>query len=125
MPSVEPAMKPTEAAAKPSLKERFAVLLKEYGPVAVLVYLTLFLVGVVGFSVAIQAGWSEALSRRFGLTLDGGGGLAGTLVAAWALTKVLQVPRILATVVLTPLVGNIPLVIRLRERLDKSKRGAA
>jgi hypothetical protein len=114
-----PTPSPAPAAAKPSLKERFSALLKEYGPVAFLVYFTIFFLCIAGFSVAIQAGLAEALSEQFDVELDGKGGLAGTLFAAWAVTKVIQVPRIFATLVLTPIVGRIGFVARLLKRFQE------
>lgn len=114
MPSVDP-------NAKPPLKDRFALLLKEYGSLALIIYFALFLLSVAGFAIAIQAGLSEPLARRFDVSLEGAGGQAGTLFAAWALTKVIQLPRILATLVLTPLIGRIPPVRRLLERLGGEK----
>jgi hypothetical protein len=118
-PDTTPAPAPT-AVAKPSLKERFSALLKEYGPVAFLVYFSIFFVCIAGFSVAIKAGLAETLSQQFDVQLDGTGGLAGTLFAAWAVTKVIQVPRIFATLVLTPLVGRISFVARFLKRFQES-----
>ncbi|MGC4121747.1 MAG: DUF1279 domain-containing protein [Myxococcales bacterium] len=115
-------MPPFEPDAKPPLKERFSVLLKEYGTLALLVYFALFVLSLAFFAVAIEAGLGEPLARRFGVSLEGAGGRAGTLFAAWALTKVIQVPRILATLALTPLVGRIPPIRRLLERIGEQQR---
>lgn len=115
-------MTPADPNAKPPLKDRFAVLLKEYGTLALVIYFALFLLSLAGFAIAIQAGLSEPLARHFGIALEGTGGRVGTLFLAWALTKVIQVPRILATLVLTPLVGRLPPVRRRLERLAGEKR---
>ncbi|WP_224240121.1 FAM210A/B-like domain-containing protein [Hyalangium gracile] len=104
---------PAQATAKPSVKERFTVLFREYGPLAIGVYLAIFALSVAGFAVALSAGVDlQTLGQRVGVQLDGAGGTAGTLFIAWVLTKALQVPRIFATLVLTPLVGRIPFIAR-------------
>jgi hypothetical protein len=128
MEPVEPPVKPTstdtpppQALAKPSTKERFSTLLKDYGPVAFGVYFTIFLLCILAFSVAIQAGLGEALAQRFGVQLEGAGGTAGTLFGAWVVTKAIQIPRIFATLALTPLVGRVPLVARFVRRGQESK----
>jgi hypothetical protein len=112
---------PTQAPAKPSVKERFSVLLKDYGPVAFGVYFSLFLLCILAFSVAIPAGLGDALAQRFGVQLQGAGGLGATLFGAWVVTKAIQIPRIFATLALTPLVGRIPFVARFVRRFQESK----
>lgn len=87
----------TPTAAKPSLKERMKSLLEDYGPVAFTVYFTIFLLCIAGFSLAF----------RMGFQMEGVGGTAGTLGAAWLATKVIQPIRILATLALTPPVGRV------------------
>lgn len=109
-------MSPAPDAAKPTLQERFTTLSKEYGTLALLVYLALFLGSLVGFSAAIEAGLREPLSQRLGVPLEGAGAKAGTLLTAWALTKAIQIPRILATLALAPLLGRIPFIRRRFER---------
>jgi hypothetical protein len=102
MEPVEPGVKdtstqtPTPAAAKPPLKERFKALMEDYGPVAFAVYFAIFFLCIAGFAVAF----------RMGFQMEGVGGTAGTLGAAWLATKVIQPIRILATLALTPLVGR-------------------
>jgi hypothetical protein len=108
---------PAPAVTKPSVKERFSTLLNEYGPVAFSVYFAIFFLSIAVFAVAIRSGLdTQALAQRFGVKLEGAGGTAGTLLGAWVLTKALQVPRIFATLALTPVVGRIPFVARLRQR---------
>ncbi|HYI01182.1 MAG TPA: DUF1279 domain-containing protein [Hyalangium sp.] len=113
------------AADRPSVKERFKRLMKDYGPVALLVYLSTFLVSMTVFTIVIQVGFDlKALGERFGVQLDGTSGLMGTLGAAWVLSKVIQVPRIFATLALTPIVGRIPVVTRLLRRLQEQQEEA-
>lgn len=99
------------AAGKPSFKDRLVTLVQAYGTLAVLVYLGLFLLSVAAFSVAIQVGLRDVV-ERLGVSLEGAGGLGGTLLVAWAATKAIQVPRILATLALTPAVARLPWVAR-------------
>ena len=103
MEPVEPGVKntstdtPTPAAsAKPSLKERMKSLMEDYGPVAFAVYFAIFFLCIAGFAVAF----------RMGFQMEGVGGTAGTLGAAWVATKVIQPIRILVTLALTPPVGK-------------------
>jgi hypothetical protein len=125
MPPVEPPVEkptstdtaPAQAATKPSLKERFTTLFNDYGSVAIGVYFTIFALSIAVFAIALRTGLDlKALSERLGVQLEGAGGTAGTLFAAWVLTKAIQVPRIFATLVLTPLVGRLPFVARLLHR---------
>ncbi|MFL5348479.1 MAG: FAM210A/B-like domain-containing protein [Hyalangium sp.] len=105
---------PSQAVAKPSLKARFTTLFNDYGAVAIGVYFAIFALCIAGFAIALRTGLdTQALGERLGVHLDGAGGTAGTLFAAWLLTKAIQVPRIFATLVLTPLVGRLPFIARL------------
>lgn len=87
---------------KPSLKERLKAHLAEYGRVAIFTYLALFVVTITGFAIAISAG----------IKTNSSGGTAGTLVAAWAATKLTQPIRIGATLALTPLLSAV--ITRIR-----------
>ncbi|HEX8705789.1 MAG TPA: DUF1279 domain-containing protein [Myxococcaceae bacterium] len=128
MEPVDPRVKPTstdtpppQAPAKPSVKERFSVLMKEYGFVAICVYLSTSLVSMVVFTLVITAGLGDALAQRYNVDLSGGGGLGATLFAAWLMTKAIQIPRIFATLALTPVVARIPPVARALQRARESK----
>src|SRR4051794_17397479 len=88
---------PVQATAKLPLKERLRVLMTEYGILALLVYLSTSVVGMVGFTLAILALDLKTLGERFGVQLEGTRGILGTLGAAWVLIKVIEVPRILFT----------------------------
>jgi len=134
MPPVDPSVEkptstdtaPTEAPAqaqtKAPLKERLKLLMTEYGFLAVLVYLSTSVLSMTVFTITILSADLRALGERFGVQLEGTSGLLGTLGAAWVLTKVIQVPRIFATLALTPFIGRIPFVARQLRRLeDESK----
>jgi hypothetical protein len=128
MAPVEPPVeKPTSTDTVPPqtktpLKERLKTLMTEYGFLAILVYLSTSVLSMTGFTIAILSLDLKALGERFGVQLEGTSGLLGTLGAAWVLTKVIQVPRILLTLALTPLIGRIPFVARLLKRFEESAR---
>ncbi len=76
-----------------TLKQIFA----EYGAIAVVLYLVLFTVVMVGAYLAIRLGWTPA----------GVSGQAGAWTAAYIITKITQPLRIAATVMLTAFIGKI------------------
>lgn len=78
-------------------RERLQALLTEYGRVALYVYFILFAVVLSGFALAITLGF-EVASATSG---------AGVLGAAWVATKLTQPLRILATLLLTPVVARV------------------
>ncbi|MEJ7732243.1 MAG: hypothetical protein WKG00_23930 [Polyangiaceae bacterium] len=85
------------AAKKPPLSERLKALFAEYGQLAIVIYLVIFVVVLAGFALAI----------RFGVQVDGTAGAAGTLGAAWLATKLTQPLRIAAALALTPVVAAL------------------
>jgi len=83
-------------------------LLAEYGAVAIVLYLAIFFLVLGGVWLALRAGWTSRSAT----------GTAGTLAAAYIITKLTQPIRIGATVVLTPIVA------RLYERLTGRAPGS-
>jgi len=81
----------------------------EYGAVAVVVYLAIFAVVLLGSWAAIHLGWKPSGVR----------GGVGTFTAAYIATKLTQPLRIAATLALTPVVA------RAYERLRPSARARA
>lgn len=81
----------------PGMKDRLEALLQKYGKLALIIYFTIFGLVLTGFALAIRAG----------VQVESAAGEAGTLGAAWVATKLTQPLRILATVVLTPLVSKL------------------
>jgi len=69
----------------------------EYGSIAVVVYLGIFALVIVGFWAAIRFGWSP----------DSTAANVGAWTAAYLATKVTQPLRIVATVAVTPMVARI------------------
>lgn len=78
---------------KKSLKE----VLSEYGAIAVVVYLVLFAVVLIGSFFAIRFGW----------TAKSAAGTAGIWTAAYIVTKITQPFRIAATVLFSALIGRM------------------
>lgn len=80
-----------------TLSERLKQHLAEFGRLAVVVYIAIFVVVLAGFAVAIQTGF-QVEGAAEGATLFG---------AAWVATKLTQPVRILATLAVTPLVAAV------------------
>ncbi len=78
------------------MKEKLQKLMAEYGRIAIAVYLSTFVVTMMGFSIAITQGFE----------VEGGSSTAGTLGAAWIATKLTQPIRIGVTLALTPVIGT-------------------
>lgn len=81
-------------------------ILVEYGKVAVVVYLVIFTLVLVGFWFAIRFGWQPTSA----------GGNVGTWTAAYIATKLTQPLRIAATLAITPFIAKIVERITGREK---------
>jgi len=92
-----------ESRTKVPLSERLKTLMAEYGSVALWVYFAIFALVLGGFALAMSLGFH----------VKGGALTAGTWGAAYVATKLTQPLRILATLVLTPIVMK---VLRLKKR---------
>ena len=80
-----------------TMKDKLQNLMAEYGRIAVIVYISTFVITMSGFSLAIMQGFE----------VDGASSTAGTLGAAWLATKLTQPIRIAVTLALTPVIGAI------------------
>ena len=80
-----------------NLKIRLQQLYDAYGTIAILTHLTVFALVLTGFWVAIEHGF-----RPEGMAAG-----TGTVVAAYAATKVLSPVRIGITLVSTPLIARL------------------
>ncbi len=85
-----------------TLSERLKQHLAEFGSLALAVYLTLFVVVLIGFAIGIQTG----------LKVEGAAEGATLFGAAWVATKLTQPIRILATLAITPVVAAVLRKIR-------------
>lgn len=79
------------------MKARLQKLLAEYGKVALYTYLSLSLLAIAGFSIAIGLGFGAESAT----------GVIGTIGAGWLAAKATMPLRILATLALTPLVASL------------------
>lgn len=79
------------------MKKTLKEVLSEYGAIAVVVYLVLFAVVLLGSFFAIRFGWATRSAA----------GTAGTWTAAYIVTKLTQPFRIAATVLLSAFIGRL------------------
>ena len=82
---------------KPTLKQRLKAHFAEYGSIAIYTYLTLSILTIIGFSIAIGAGVAPSSAT----------GLFGVIGAGWVAAKATMPLRILATLGLTPLIATL------------------
>jgi hypothetical protein len=76
---------------------RWEQLKKDYGRVAIGTYLTLWVLVLAGYVVAI----------KMGIDVEGATGAGGVLLGAWVAAKVSQPVRIVLTLVLTPFIAGL------------------
>lgn len=88
---------------KPSLKQRLAAQFRDYGSIAIVTYLVLSVLTIVGFSIAIGVGVEPSSAT----------GLFGVIGAGWLAAKATMPIRILITLGLTPVIAAI---VRRRKR---------
>ena len=79
------------------MKARLEKLMAEYGTVALYTYLTLSLLAIIGFSVAIGVGVAPSSAS----------GMIGVVGAGWAAAKLTMPLRALATLAMTPLIAAL------------------
>ncbi len=84
------------------MKGKLKELIELYGSTALICYLVIFIVSMVGFYIIIQAG-VDLNSYSF---FSGKLASTGTIVLAWAATKVIQPFRIALTFLITPIVAK-------------------
>jgi hypothetical protein len=87
-------------------REKLKSLLAEYGNVALVTYIVIWVLTLAGFAIAISAG----------IQVEGAASGAGLLGATWLATKLTQPLRIAGTLALTPIVAAV---------LRKIRRGAS
>ena len=79
------------------MKKTLKEILAEYGAIAVVAYLVLFVVVLIGSYLAIRFGWTSRSAA----------GTAGIWTAAYIVTKLTQPLRIAATVLLSAFIGRL------------------
>src|SRR5215813_4854329 len=88
---------PAATAAKPPLKQRLSALFEDYGWIAIITYITISILTIIGFSVAIWTGVKPSTET----------GVLGVIFAGWVLAKATLPIRILITLGLTPVVAFV------------------
>jgi hypothetical protein len=78
-------------------REKLKTLLSEYGNVALVTYLVIWVLTLTGFAIAIS----------MGIKVEGATSGAGLAGATWLATKLTQPLRIAATLALTPIVSAL------------------
>ena len=86
---------PDGKPAKLPLKQRLSALFSEYGRIAVIVYFSLSILAIIGFSIAFGVGWEPTSAT----------GVLGVIFAGWVAAKATLPLRILITLALTPMVS--------------------
>jgi hypothetical protein len=79
------------------LKERLKKQFTEYPRIAIITYLTLSILSIVAFSIAIGMGAQPSTAT----------GTLGVIGAGWVASKALMPLRILATLGLTPMIAAV------------------
>jgi hypothetical protein len=79
------------------LKERLKKQFTEYPRIAIITYLTLSILSIVAFSIAIGMGAQPSTAT----------GTLGVIGAGWVAAKALMPLRILATLALTPMIAAV------------------
>jgi hypothetical protein len=87
----------SDPSTRVPLKERLQALMLEFGKLALVVYLVIFALMLLGFVLAI----------RMGVKVESAGATVGTWAAAYVATKLAQPLRILATLAVTPVVMKL------------------
>ena len=82
---------------KRTLKERLKAQFAEYGKIAIYTYLTMSVLTIAGFSIAIGLGVAPSSAT----------GVLGVIGAGWVAAKATMPLRILATLGLTPLIAYL------------------
>jgi preprotein translocase subunit Sss1 len=91
---VEP---PAEPPRKRTLRERLKEQFDEYGKIAIITYLSLSFLAIVGFSIAIGMGVEPSDAT----------GVLGVIFAGWIAAKATMPIRILITLALTPAIAAL------------------
>jgi hypothetical protein len=92
-------------------REKLKTLLSEYGNVALVTYLVIWVLTLAGFAVAIS----------MGIKVEGATSGAGLAGATWLATKLTQPLRIAATLALTPFVAALHRKLRGMPPLPSDK----
>lgn len=93
------------------LRERLKKQFTEYPRIAIITYLTLSLLSIAGFSIAIGIGAQPSTAT----------GTLGVIGAGWVAAKALMPLRILATLALTPPIAAVVAKFKKPEPADEDE----
>lgn len=86
------------------MRARLKRMVDVYGRLAVGVYIAIYALTIATFFVLLRAGFQHHLPEWLTSVLPAEG---TTFVGAWAMAKVLQIPRIMLALAITPLVAKM------------------
>lgn len=89
------------------MRKKWKEIVEEYGKLAFVVYMTIFVLTLSGFFLLLKFGFSEMLLGWFEGSISEETLTASTGVAAYALTKLTQPIRIFVTISLLPIISRI------------------
>ncbi len=109
-------------------RERYDDLVARYGKVAIITYFSLFFGALFGFWAAVSSGVDLVSGfQRLGFDASKAASGSGTMVVAYALTKLTQPLRIGITLVATPviakLIGREPTEVAPADAADEQPAG--
>ncbi|MCP4915500.1 MAG: FAM210 family protein [Proteobacteria bacterium] len=89
------------------LKAKLQEGLEKYGPIAAIVWFTLFFGTWGGIYIALNAGVDMiGVFAEYGIDMDGAAGTTGLVMVAYALSQVTKPIRIVAFLALTPPIAH-------------------
>ena len=89
------------------MESKVKEILEKYGRLAIVIYLSTFVLTFTGVFCLIQMGMKDSVVDFFESYLGEGNGAAGTIALAYAITKITQPLRIALTVLLIPIFGRV------------------
>ena len=88
------------------MNKRWKEILEKYGRLAIIIYLVTFVFTFGGTFLMIQFGFKDSVVQFFQEYLGDEYSAAGTVVLAYAITKITQPIRIALTIVVLPIFGK-------------------
>ncbi len=98
----------TPTPKKPDAKERLKLLWKEYGTLAIIVFVVLWVGTLSAIYIAVKMGWRQAeVMAAAESSGESAGKTAGTFGIAYVVFRFTMPFRVAATFILTPLIAKI------------------
>lgn len=89
------------------MRKKWKEIVEEYGKLAFVVYMAIFITTLIGFFILLKLGFSEILLEWFQGSISEDTLTASTGVLAYALTKITQPVRIFLTISLLPIISRM------------------